>query len=49
MEEKKLRTVYYYGYLVDEDGNIYNKHGHKMTSYYINTGNYVAHLGEDNE
>ena len=30
MEEKKLRAVYYYGYLVDEDGNIYNKHRHKI-------------------
>ena len=44
MKERKLRTVYYYGYLVDENGNIYNKHGHKMTPYYTNTGNYVIAL-----
>lgn len=39
-----MRIVYYYDYLVDEDANIYNKHGHKMTPYYTKTGNFVVAL-----
>ena len=43
-EDKNVRTMYYYGYLVDENANIYNKHGHKITPYYTKSGNYVVAL-----
>lgn len=41
---KKLRVVEYHGYTVDENANIFNKHGHEMTPYYTKTGNYVVAL-----
>lgn len=44
VKDESLNAMDYYGYLIDENANIYNKHGHKMTPYYTKSGNYVVAL-----
>lgn len=39
-----MRYANYYTYKVSEKGDIWNKHGHKMSPYYSVTGAYVVAL-----